>query len=136
MRISFSHSKNSIFICLFLLFCSQVVLASPPKDIPTGVHQYSEEEKTAIYKAAEEAATEGPATVTFLKQASLKLPKDFLFIPKEQAAPIMSSLGNSTTDSFVGLIVSNTKDFEGLVTINYFDSGHINDEDAKVWSAD
>jgi len=136
MRPSFSCGKNFFFICLFSLLCTQVILASPPQNSPTGVHQYSEEETKAIYKAAEKAATEGPATVALLKQASLKLPKNFIFIPKEQAAPIMSSMGNSTSESFVGLIFSTTKDFNGFITINYLDSGHINDEDAKDWSAD
>lgn len=81
------------------------------------------------------AATHGPTDVALRDLATLRLPDPYSFVPASEAAAFMRALGNSTSESFLGLIVPKQDPF-WFVTVNYTDSGHIADEDAKTWNAD
>jgi uncharacterized membrane-anchored protein len=87
------------------------------------------------YTAAVKAATNGPADVALRELATIHLPDPYSFVPVNEAAAFMRALGNSTGESFAGLIIPKQDPF-WFVTINYTDSGHISDGDAKTWNAD
>lgn len=87
------------------------------------------------YVAAMKAATNGPADVALRDLATIRLSDSYSFVPVAEAAAFMRALGNSTNESFLGLIVPKQEPF-WFVTVNYTDSGHIADEDAKTWNAD
>src|SRR5689334_17795228 len=87
------------------------------------------------YVAAIKAATNGPADVALRDLATIRLSDPYSFIPVTEAAAFMRALGNSTNENFLGLIIPKQDPF-WFVTVNYTDSGHIADEDAKTWNAD
>jgi uncharacterized membrane-anchored protein len=116
-------------LCAFALFahmsCASAQDASP---------QNSEMQKAIA--AAINAATEGPADVPLRELATIHLPDIYSFIPRKEGAALMRAMGNTTDDNFNGLIVSKRDDQYWFVTIDYRDSGHVKDDDAKSWNAD
>jgi len=83
------------------------------------------------------AATEGPADITLIDQATLKLPAGYDFIPKAEGARILRALGNTVGEStFVGLVVGTKPSDEWIVATRYVKEGYIKDDDAKHWNAD
>ncbi len=94
----------------------------------------SEIEQT--FAAALKAATNGPAEVALRDLATLRLPDPYSFIPVNEAAAFMRALGNTTDQGFVGLLIPKQQDQFWFVTINYTDSGHVRDEEARTWDAD
>src|SRR5580692_1926258 len=52
-------------------------------------------ELNAAWQGGEKAGTKGPADITLIDQAVLKLPADDFFIPKSEATRIMRALGNT-----------------------------------------
>jgi uncharacterized membrane-anchored protein len=94
----------------------------------------NEIEKT--YVAAVKAATHGPADVPLRDLATIRLTDPYSFIPVTEAAAFMRALGNGTGENFHGLIISKQQDQFWFVTIDYVDSGHLKDDDARSWNAD
>jgi uncharacterized membrane-anchored protein len=88
------------------------------------------------FVAATNAATQGPADVPLRKLATIHLPDSYSFIPLKEGAELMRSMGNATDENFHGLIISKQPDQYWFVTIDYRDSGHVKDDDAKSWNAD
>lgn len=95
-----------------------------------------EKEYFSTLTAALNAATTGPTTIPLFKQATLKLPENYLFVPKNEAADFMKAMGNSTASSFVGLIVPKDADLPWFITVDFIDSGYLKDGDAENWTAD
>lgn len=95
----------------------------------------AQDEVERAYVAAMKAATNGPADVALRDLATIRLADSYSFVPVAEAAAFMRTLGNSTNENFLGLIVPKQAPF-WFVTVNYTDSGHIADEDAKTWNAD
>jgi uncharacterized membrane-anchored protein len=94
-------------------------------------------ELNAAWRGGEQAGTKGPADITLLDQAVLKLPEGYFFIPKSEAARIMRALGNTVNDPiFVGLIVGTRKSDQWIVVTQFIKEGYIKDDDAKDWNAD
>ena len=95
-----------------------------------------EAEQRAAWQAAAAVATRGPADVTLLDQAVLKLPARYVFVPKAEAMRIMRSLGNTISEkSFVGIVVSAGAD-PWIVVVRHIQEGYIKDDDAKNWNQD
>ena len=88
------------------------------------------------YAAAVKAATHGPADVALRELATIHLPDPYSFIPVTEAASFMRALGNSTDERFVGLIIPKQSGQYWFVIVEYNDSGHLRDEDARTWNAD
>jgi len=83
------------------------------------------------------AATEGPADIALIDQATLKLPPGYDFIPKAEGARILRALGNTVGElTFVGLIVGTKPGDDWIVATRYVKEGYIKDDDAKNWNAD
>jgi uncharacterized membrane-anchored protein len=116
-------------LCAFVLIahmsCASAQNASP---------QNSEMQKAMV--AAINAATVGPADVALRELATIHLPDIYSFIPMKEGAALMRAMGNTTDDNFNGLIVSQREGQYWFVTIDYRDSGHVKDDDAKSWNAD
>jgi uncharacterized membrane-anchored protein len=93
-----------------------------------------ENEGQAANAAATAAMQRGPSDISLGDQAVLKLPEGFGFIPKAEAARLMSAMGNQTSEGFMGLVVG--EKFDGFVSVRYEKSGYIKDDDAKDWNAD
>jgi uncharacterized membrane-anchored protein len=101
----------------------------------------SEQARMAEIKAAIGAAisagTKGPADITLIDQATLKLPPGYLFIPKSEGARLMRAIGNTVNDSvFVGLIRGTNPDDHWMVVAQYIKEGYIKDDEARTWDAD
>ena len=95
-----------------------------------------EAEQRAAWQAAAAVATHGPADVTLLDQAVLKLPARHAFVPKAEAARILRALGNTVSEAtFVGMVVG-TNDEPWIVVVRHIKEGYIKDDDAKNWNQD
>lgn len=82
------------------------------------------------------AATHGPADVPLRELATIHLPDPYSFIPVKEGSALMRAMGNTTNESFHGLIIPKQENQYWFVTIDYQDSGHVKDDDAKSWNAD
>ena len=94
-------------------------------------------ELNAAWQGGEKAGTKGPAEITLIDQAVLKLPADYFFVPKSEGTRIMRALGNTVIEkNFVGLIVGTKQADQWIVVTQYIREGYIKDDDAKDWNAD
>jgi uncharacterized membrane-anchored protein len=91
----------------------------------------AQESEDVLFDALNAAQT---GDVKLADQAVLKLPEGFYFVPKEPAARFMYSLGNTIGDEFLGLVLG--EEMAGFITIDFFKSGYIKDDDAKNWDTD
>jgi uncharacterized membrane-anchored protein len=96
--------------------------------------QKNEFEKTL--QAAVSAATEGPITLKLIDQATIFIPKNYLFIPAKEGADFMRAIGNDTGSNFVGFLISRGDKLRWFINIDYIKAGYIRDNDAKNWNAD
>lgn len=80
------------------------------------------------------AALNGPQKIELGSQATLNLPQNFTYIPVKEATEFMHDLGNQTGSGFEGLVF--VKGSDGFVSIEYVDSGHIKDDEARSWDTD
>src|SRR5262245_3301232 len=83
------------------------------------------------FAAAINAATHGPADVPLRELATLHLPDSYSFIPIKEGAALMRAMGNSTDENLTGLIVSEQQHQNWFVIVDYRDSGHVKDDDAR-----
>jgi uncharacterized membrane-anchored protein len=118
-------------LCLWAILLIAGISGAAAQDAS---QQESEIQKTFV--AAMKVATHGPADVPLRDLATVHLPDPYSFIPAAEGAAFMRAMGNTTDESFYGLIISKQQDQFWFVTIDYRDSGHLNDEDAKSWNAD
>ena len=120
---------------LLYLFASAPLYAQP-NPAPTS-REAREAEQRAAWQAAAAVATRGPADVTLLDQAVLKLPARYVFVPKAEAARIMRALGNTINEAaFVGIVVHAGDDDQWIVVVRHIKEGYIKDDDAKNWNRD
>jgi uncharacterized membrane-anchored protein len=90
----------------------------------------------AAWQAASAAMIHGPSTIELRDQAQLELPSGYGFVPQQQAAALMRTMGNLTGDDFIGLVFPETDSTPWFVSIQFEDSGYVKDDDAKHWNAD
>jgi len=87
--------------------------------------------------AARQALVRGPSEVALRDQAKLALPEHFGFIPRKEAAALMTAMGNSVNEEFLGLIVPlGDTTSHWLIVVHYSPSGYIKDDEAQHWDAD
>ena len=123
---------------LSLVAAAPVHAQSTPQTSPAATSKEAREaEQRAAWQAASAVAIRGPADVTLLDQAVLKLPKGDVFVPKAEAARIMRALGNTINEStFVGIVVGSGDDDQWIVVVRHIKEGYIKDDDAKNWDRD
>lgn len=88
------------------------------------------------WEAAGEAAVATPNKVTLLDQATIVVPKGFVFVPKQQANDLMVAMGNGESDELQGLLIDTTDKVNGLFTVSYTKEGYVKDDEAKDLNAD
>src|SRR5262245_37997244 len=88
------------------------------------------------FVAAINVANHGPADVALRVRATIHRPDSHSFVPVKEGAALMRAMGNTTDETFYGLIMSKKHDQYWFVTIDYQDSGHVKDDDGKSWNAD
>ena len=120
-------------IMLAVLFAALPVFgqSSPPSEAARKA------ELVAAWQAASQAGTAGPADVTLIDQARLKLPEGRFFVPKTEGTRVLRALGNLVNDeTCIGLVVGTRQNDQWIVVIRYVKEGYIKDDDAKNWNAD
>jgi uncharacterized membrane-anchored protein len=123
-------------VLLAFVAASAPALAQSPAPAPSS-EEARRAELAAAWQAGDKAGAKGPADVTLLDQAVLKLPVDYFFIPKAEGTRIMRALGNTVREpTFVGLIVGTRQSDRWIVVADYIKEGYIKDDDAKDWKAD
>jgi uncharacterized membrane-anchored protein len=128
--------SGAIFAVLLALAGAPApVSAQSPAPAPSG-DEARRAELAAAWQAGDRAGTKGPADVTLIDQAVLKLPADYFFVPKAEGTRIMRALGNTVEPTFVGLIVGTRQSDRWIVVASYIKEGYIKDDDAKDWKAD
>ncbi len=90
----------------------------------------------AAYKAAQSVQQSGPQNIPLAGQATLKLPKGFSFIPAAETRRLLESMGNSTDDSMLGMVMPDDPEADWFIVVSYEAAGYIKDDDAKSWNAD
>jgi len=87
------------------------------------------------YIEVDKAQISGPTQVTLGKQATLKLPAGFVFVPSKEAQQLLKAMGNGSEPDLLGIIVP---EGEGswFAAVRFIDSGYIKDDEAQSWDAD
>lgn len=96
----------------------------------------TDDQKQAVWTAANDAAINGPSDVPLLDQAKLHLEPDMMYIPQKQATELMHMWGNSVGPAFQGLIFSKDEKQPWTISIDHVAEGYVKDDDAKTWNAD
>ena len=125
-----SRNFTALLACLVALF-----LGAPARADDQAQQQKNATELQTATEAAEKAAIHGPRDVPVAGKATLHLPSGYMFVPQAEAAKFSQALGNSNTERLVGIVASESGS-PWLAYLEYFDDGHVNDDDAKTWSAD
>ena len=96
----------------------------------------SKEDEAAI-AAIKAAMVHGPSTVKLGEQATVEMPKNFIFLPKEQALNLMEAMGNHMDrDNFYGLFMPEDDAQTWFVAASFDDSGFVKDDDQSKIDAD
>ena len=90
----------------------------------------------AAWDAASKTAVRGPAQIKLLDEATLNITSDEVFIPSAEANRIMAALGNPSTPSRFGLVVSKNDKVPWVVDVDWTKEGYVRDGDAKDWQPD
>jgi uncharacterized membrane-anchored protein len=128
--------KNLLMAVGIALFAALGSLHAFAQSTPPG-EASRKAELDAAWQAASKAGTKGPSEVALIDQASLKLPANYFFIPKAEAARVLRALGNVVNDANLnGIVVGQRQSDRWIVVIRYVKEGYIKDDDAKNWNAD
>lgn len=130
-----------------LLFATPAFAADEPPAATPAVPALAPDPRTeaeAALMAAQKAAIRGPHEIALRDQAVLQMPAKFVYIPVAESRRLLKAMGNQPGDSLLGMIVPESGGEEGetgeaaswIVVMEYVDSGHIKEDDAKEWNAD
>ena len=117
-----------------LLLCWCLVAFATPGLLAAELDQVAE--RRAAFDEVEKAALHGPQNVPLRDQATLSLPKGYLFVPRMQAERLLNVMGNTPGASLLGMVLPVADDAQWMVVVNYIDAGYIKDDDARTWNAD
>jgi uncharacterized membrane-anchored protein len=128
------RTSRAIALCLIALLAALPARAQTPA---ANSQAAREAEVDAAFAAGFKAGTPGPAKVALIDQASLNVPADYLFVPRQEGIRILRALGNTVTgDAFQGLVVGMKPSDGWIVVIRHIKEGYIKDDEAKDWNAD
>jgi len=88
----------------------------------------------AAFEAARRTMQEGPADVKLADQATLHVPKGFVFVPHTEAIGVLRAMGNTPSPDTLGMVFP-ADGSNWFAVSRYVKSGHITDDDAKDWNA-
>lgn len=86
------------------------------------------------WKAAYDAAVFGQSEIPILDQASLLLPKGYIFVPKKEANALNELWDNGTDEDLVGMILPDNDNDKWHIILIYLNDGYISDDEAKNWN--
>src|SRR5690242_10270214 len=104
--------------------------------LPAVAQMDPEQETKAAFEAARKVMQSGPTDIKLTDQATLHLPKGFVFVPQSEAQRVLRSMGNSPSEDLLGMIFPQEGDSSWFMTARFIKSGYIKDDDAKEWNAD
>lgn len=136
IRITWRFSTlvaHVLFLCLAQFASAEDARTEPTSEPPLSA---AEQQARATWEAASAAMVHGPNTLAFRDQAELELPAGYGFVPRDEAAALMRTIGNRTGDDFIGLIFPEDQSKPWFISIAFEDSGYVKDDDAKNWNAD
>lgn len=114
-------------VCALLILWPAALLAQASDD----------REYDASYQAALAVAVHGPTNIPLFDQATVAVAPELSFVPGAEARRLMSAIGNSTSDKFIGILMARGgEDLEWFITLEYFPAGHVSREVAKAWTSD
>lgn len=93
-----------------------------------------EAEMNAAMAAVRTVVKAGPAEIDLGKQATLKLPASYSFVPQPQADQLLKAMGNGEDPTRLGIVLP--PDSDSFVVPRYIDAGYIKDDEAADWNAD
>ena len=95
----------------------------------------AQSEFASAVQAASKAKVEGPTNVKLVDQATLKLPRGYVFIPAKEGKRLLVAMGNRVGNNLLGLIFPQSE-AKWFMVMQFHKSGYIKDDDAKDWKAD
>ncbi|MEQ5835153.1 DUF2167 domain-containing protein [Marinobacter sp. NFXS9] len=111
--------------CASFLLLAGRASATPP----------TEQDIQAVWDDINKQAVMGPDEVKLSDQLTLHVEDDMAYVPVGPATRWMGLMGNTVDDSFLGVVMP-ADDRPWFVTVDYVNSGHIADDDARDWDAD
>jgi uncharacterized membrane-anchored protein len=123
--------KARFQLALGLLF---LVFALPA--LAQDIKPMTDDEKKAVWTAANAAMINGPTDVALGDQAKLHLDAAHVFLPRKESIDVMNMWGNSTGDGFYGLVFDKSPSVQWTIAIDHVAEGFVKDDDAKTWNAD
>lgn len=118
------------------LFCLFMLVIMIPGIVCAKPSESQQAAMQAAWKEAQKVEILGPTEVALGDQAKLQLPANYGYIPKEQAASLLKSMGNNSDDRLLGVVIPTDEEANWFVVIEYNKSGYIKDDDAKSWNVD
>jgi uncharacterized membrane-anchored protein len=128
------HGGIVLRIFLIALALSATAYAADPASDAAAPDARQNARQQAVANARA-ALVKGPTEVALRDQATLSLPAGFGFVPQQQAAALMRTMGNTTDNDFLGLIFPQDGP-HWFVSVHYEASGYVKDDDAQHWDAD
>src|SRR4051812_1307595 len=120
-------------ICRTVLLCCLAALTAFA--VQAAAPDLAAERKAAL-ENADKSAQHGPLIVQLRQQATLALPKGYVFVPQAQAEALLKVMGNNGGPSLLGMVASERDDAKWFAVVRYIEAGYIKDDDAKTWNAD
>jgi uncharacterized membrane-anchored protein len=93
-------------------------------------------ESQLAWDAAFKVAKTGPADVALADQATLHVPADMAFIPKDESNALLLSWGNTRDDRLLGMVVPQSSEQNWVVTVDQTLEGYVKDDEAKKWNSE
>jgi uncharacterized membrane-anchored protein len=118
-----------------LAICLLFALFAAPA-LSQDLRPMTDDEKKAVWTAANAAMINGPTDVALGDQAKLHLDASHVYVPRKEAVEVMRMWGNSTGDGFYGLVFDKSPDVPWTISIDHVAEGFVKDDDAKTWNAD
>ena len=115
------RATAALLIATLLALAATPAPAAQPGEDGANVHP--------AFGPADRAAQHGPALIPLRDEAMLSLPDAHMFIPRPEADALMRLFRNEFGRPFVGLVFG----VNGYVVVEYHDSGHVEESEARSW---
>lgn len=126
--ISISSRVSTVLAALAMFLLPVAALAQDAESA-------AQTEWKAALAAARKAKVDGPSDVKLADQATLKLPKGFVYIPSAEGKRLLAAMGNRVGNNILGLIFPDSE-AQWFMVMQFHKTGFIKDDDAKDWKAD
>lgn len=123
-------------LLLLTLLASASGQVQAPEASKASLLEQHQTEARAAWQTAFAAATRGPATVTLVDQATLRVPAGMMFLPAAEAQQLTRALGNTAPLSLVGIVTTPSDDDQWMIYVTWTKEGFIRDGEAKDLNAD